>query len=135
MIRTVQAATPPSTGFSSWITRSSAGPLSGVTEFSVVCVGLREGPDGAQLLSSNCSTEVWVVIVAIWVKSLTRISFKMKVGDALMRNLKGLELWVDLHSFLSHRNVKSGVFVRLSKTMIPDVVERRCDFPITYQSV
>lgn len=52
VISTVQAATPPSTGLSSWITVSSeAKLLVESTAISLVCVGLREGPDRVQLLS------------------------------------------------------------------------------------
>ncbi len=57
--KTVHAATPPSTGLSSWITFSSNVMLLGViVGTSLVSVRLRDRPDGAQLLSSKCSTEV-----------------------------------------------------------------------------
>jgi hypothetical protein len=70
VISTVQAATPPSTGLSSWITISSDVMLSvESTALSLVCVGVREGPEGVQVLSSNCSSEVWVIEVAIMRKS------------------------------------------------------------------
>jgi hypothetical protein len=59
VIKTVHAATPPSTGFSSWITISSNTMLLGETAgSSLVSVWPRVGPDGIQLLSSKCSTEV-----------------------------------------------------------------------------
>jgi hypothetical protein len=59
VIKTVHAATPPSTGFSSWITVSSNVMLLGeIAGASLVSVWLRDVPDRAQLLSSKCSTEV-----------------------------------------------------------------------------
>jgi hypothetical protein len=71
VIKTVHAATPPSTGFSSWITVSSnVVSLGVIAGASLVSVWLRDGPDGTQLLSSKCSTEVWIVDVAIVTKSL-----------------------------------------------------------------
>ena len=84
------------------------------TTLSLVWVGLREGPDGVQVLNSNCSTEVWIVDVAMETKFPIRYCTRSDSRERADEECRVSD-FVEVYNFLSHRNAKSGVYTRPSQ--------------------